>query len=118
MDKKTKPGEGSPILNEEVTPENPLKEIFVDYVGNKKQPEDDTVTVEMIIETLAEEFPEFLMVVAEENWIRGYHQALSDVEEGEKLYEEVHNSDDIDEDEEEQSGEISHEDLDEETISD
>ena len=28
------------------------------------------------------------MVVAEENWIRGYHQALSDAEEGEKLLKE------------------------------
>jgi hypothetical protein len=31
---------------------------------------------------MAEEFPEFLMVVAEENWIRGYHQALEDVDSG------------------------------------
>jgi hypothetical protein len=34
---------------------------------------------------MAEEFPEFLMALAEENWIRGYHQALNDVEEGERL---------------------------------
>ena len=41
--------------------------------------------MEMIVDALAEEFPEFLMVVAEENWIRGYHQAMTDVEMGEKL---------------------------------
>ena len=34
---------------------------------------------------MAEEFPEFLMVVAEENWIRGYQQALTDVSVGERL---------------------------------
>jgi hypothetical protein len=42
----------------------------------------------MIVEVVSQEFPEFLMAVAEENWIRGYHQALEDVETGEKLYKE------------------------------
>tara|TARA_R110000851_G_scaffold60526_2_gene139577 strand:+ start:184 stop:474 length:291 start_codon:yes stop_codon:yes gene_type:complete len=65
-----------------------LKGLLVDYVGDKQEPENDEVTVEMIINTLADEFPEFLMVVAEENWIRGYHQALTDVEAGQKIYEE------------------------------
>jgi len=65
-----------------------LKGLLVDYVGEKEKPENDEVTVEMIINTIAEEFPEFLLVIAEENWIRGYHQALSDVEIGQKLYEE------------------------------
>jgi len=37
---------------------------------------------------MAEEFPEFLMVLAEENWVRGYHQAINDMETGQKLYEE------------------------------
>ena len=45
----------------------------------------------MVIDVLAEEFPEFVMCISEENWIRGYQQALNDVEEGEKLYhEELH----------------------------
>tara|TARA_R110002020_G_scaffold463186_1_gene683122 strand:- start:1315 stop:1605 length:291 start_codon:yes stop_codon:yes gene_type:complete len=65
-----------------------LKGLLVNYIGEKEKPENDEVTVEMIINTIAEEFPEFLMVVAEENWIRGYHQALTDVEVGQKLYEE------------------------------
>ena len=39
----------------------------------------------MIVEVMAEEFPEFLMLVAEENWIRGYEQGLADVSEGERL---------------------------------
>ena len=46
------------------------------------------VTVEMIVETMAAEFPAFLLVVAEENWVRGYQQALDDVETGRKAAEE------------------------------
>ena len=63
-----------------------LKTWLVDYVGNKKNPEDNNVTVEMIIETISEEFPEFIFTIAEENWIRGYHQALTDAHDGEQLY--------------------------------
>ena len=37
--------------------------------------------IEMIIESMAKEFPEFVLALAEENWIRGYQQALSDVTE-------------------------------------
>jgi hypothetical protein len=75
----------NPDLEKEVMPENDLKILFVNYVGDKYKPENGQVTVEMIVEALAEEFPEFLMVVAEENWIRGYHQAMNDVEQGEGL---------------------------------
>ena len=60
----------------------------VEYVGEKNDPEDQLVTVEMIVGTLADEFPELVLAVAEENWTRGYHQALDDVELGEKLYKE------------------------------
>ena len=70
---------------EGVEKDSQLKEMLVDYVGEKHTPENEEVTVGMIVETLAEEFPEFLMVVAEENWIRGYHQAMHDVTEGERL---------------------------------
>ena len=28
------------------------------------------------------------MAVAEENWVRGYHQALSDVDAGQKMFDE------------------------------
>ena len=55
-----------------------LKEYMIDYVGNKHNPDTDDVTVDMVVETLAEEFPEFLLMVAEENYIRGYEQALMD----------------------------------------
>jgi|TARA_R110000824_G_scaffold99360_10_gene236728 disulfide oxidoreductase YuzD len=56
-----------------------LKEMLVDYVGNTLNPKNENVTVEMIIKVVAEEFPEFLLVVAEENYLRGYEQALTDV---------------------------------------
>ena len=78
-------------LDSPVEKTNILKGILVDYVGEKESPDNDEVTIEMIINTLAEEFPEFLLAVAEENWIRGYHQALADVEVGQKLYEEEKN---------------------------
>ena len=65
-----------------------LKEFLVEYVGNKKQPEDENVTVDLIMEVMADEFPEFVLALAEENFIRGYSQALTDVEVGQKLYQE------------------------------
>ena len=54
--------------------------MFVEYVGEKLQPENGEVTVEMIIDVLADEFPEFVLAVAEENFIRGYKQAFVDME--------------------------------------
>jgi len=84
----------NPDAVKKVEEENELKEFVVQYVGDKLQPENREVSVEMIVEAFAEDFPEFLMVVAEENWIRGYHQALHDVEEGEKLIKEQSEKDD------------------------
>jgi len=74
-------------LEEVVEPDNDLKNMLVEYVGEKNDPEDQLVTVEMIVGTLANEFPELVLALAEENWTRGYHQALDDVELGQKLYE-------------------------------
>lgn len=76
------------VLDEVVTPENELKTMLVNYVGEKQTPDGDQVTVEMIVEQLATEFPEFVLAVAEENFIRGYQQALTDVEVGRKAWEE------------------------------
>ena len=65
-----------------VAAENPLKQMLLEYVGNKFATEEDEgefeVTVQMIVETLAHEFPEFVMVMAEENWVRGYQQGIDD----------------------------------------
>tara|TARA_Y100000593_G_scaffold49681_1_gene93643 strand:- start:1164 stop:1436 length:273 start_codon:yes stop_codon:yes gene_type:complete len=75
-------------LDEVVEPDTHLKNMLVEYVGEQNDPEDKLVTVEMVIDTLTEEFPEVVLALAEENWVRGYHQALTDVEVGEKLYKE------------------------------
>tara|TARA_R100000900_G_scaffold94276_1_gene73130 strand:+ start:319 stop:576 length:258 start_codon:yes stop_codon:yes gene_type:complete len=66
------------LLREVVPTESELKEIIVNYVGNTIKPDTDEVTVEDIVDVFADQFPEFLLVLAEENWINGYTQALSD----------------------------------------
>lgn len=75
-------------LKKEVEVNNPLKEFIINYVGTKLSPEDEMVSLEMVVQVLADEFPEFMLAVAEENWIRGYYQALHDVEQGEKILKE------------------------------
>ena len=68
--------------------ESELKNYIVDYVGSKLSPEGGQVNVGMVVDVLAEEFPEFVLAVAEENWIRGYEQALADVDTGKQIAEE------------------------------
>ena len=74
--------------NNTVDNDNELKEYIINYVGNKLDPKDEQVTIGMIIDVLADDFPQLVLCLSEENWVRGYQQALSDVEEGEKLYNE------------------------------
>ena len=54
-------------LKQAVESENDIKNMIVEYVGEK--------------------LPEFVLAIAEENWVRGYQQGLSDVEDGQKLVE-------------------------------
>jgi hypothetical protein len=69
-----------------------LKDLLIEYVGtNNANVEKEEVTIENIIETLAIEFPEFLLPVAEENFIRGYQQAMNDVQIGEEIMNEEKN---------------------------
>ena len=77
----------NPVLSEILKSENDLKDILVQYVGKKLSPKDNSITVEMVVEVMAAEFPEFLLVIAEENFIRGYQQALDDAETGRKMME-------------------------------
>lgn len=65
-----------PVIPEE----SQLKEIVVNYVGNTLNPDNEDITVQQVIEVFAKEFPEFLLCLAEENWINGYTQALKDTE--------------------------------------
>ncbi len=94
-------------LKEKVLPENPMKQWLVNYVGetysmavekhNSEEQEkmewDGSVTVEMIVESMSLEFPEFVMALAEENFIRGYEQAIQDTLEGYKLADEAAQAD-------------------------
>jgi|6_EtaG_2_1085325.scaffolds.fasta_scaffold26711_2 hypothetical protein len=67
------------LLKKVVATDGELKEFLVNYTGNKILPEDDNITVEMIIETIASEFPELLLAIAEENYLRGYAKGLDDI---------------------------------------
>jgi hypothetical protein len=67
---------------ETVQKDNPMKTWLVDYVGEKMNAQNGEVTVDMIVEAMAAEFPDFVMLVAQENWLRGYQQALHDVDYG------------------------------------
>lgn len=66
----------NPMLGVVVQPDSDLKNMLVEYVGTKFDKED--VTVHMIAETIASEFPEFAWSYAEENYLRGYQQGLDD----------------------------------------
>ena len=81
----------NPGLHMTVAPENDLKNFLVEYVGEQLGPDDNNVTVEMIVDVMAREFPEFLLAVAEENWVRGYQQAIQDVDDGIRLKKENDN---------------------------
>jgi hypothetical protein len=60
--------------------DNQLKELFIQYVGEKLKPDNSEVNVEMCVQVLAEEFPDFILLVAQENFLRGYRQCLLDME--------------------------------------
>lgn len=66
------------ILQKVISIEGELKTLIVNYVGEKKNPKDGEVTLEMVINAIAEEFPEVLLTVAEENFLRGYEVGLND----------------------------------------
>jgi len=79
IDFKDKEESENPTLSEVVEQDTPLKSWLVEYAGEKHSPEGGEVTVGMIVDTMAEEFPDFVLAVAEENWIRGYQQAFYDL---------------------------------------
>lgn len=66
------------ILKAKVESDTFLKRWLIQYVGEKCNPEDDIVTVEMVVKVFADEFPQALIAVAEENYLRGYKQAIVD----------------------------------------
>ena len=68
-------------LNDVIEESEGLKGILTEYVGNKLNPKDGNVTIDMLVETMSSDFPELILVLAEENYIRGYQQALDDMQE-------------------------------------
>jgi len=66
----------NPMLAMPVQPDSELKTFLVGYTGQKFDKEQ--VTVNMIAETLAIDFPEFAFAYAEENFLRGYQLGLED----------------------------------------
>ena len=68
----------NPMLAMAVGKDSKLKEMLVEYVGTKLDNEE--VTVNMIAEVLAAEFPEFVFAFAEENFLRGYQLGLDDAD--------------------------------------
>jgi len=68
----------NPMLSMPVHPDSKLKGLLVEYVGKKLMPENEEVTVNMIAEVLATDFPEFAFAYAEENFLRGYQLGLED----------------------------------------
>ena len=58
--------------------ESKLKEVIINYVGETVHPDEPNVTVEDVVSIFADEFPEFLFVVAQENFLNGYKQGLQD----------------------------------------
>ena len=68
----------NPMLAMTVGKDSKLKEMLVEYVGTKLSKEE--VTVHMIIEVMAAEFPDFVFAFAEENFLRGYQLGLDDAD--------------------------------------
>jgi hypothetical protein len=67
----------NPLLAMTTDPnESELKDYLVGFVGTKLDKEE--VTVNMIAEVLALEFPEFVFAFAEENFLRGYQLGIDD----------------------------------------
>jgi len=71
----------NPVLEQQMNVDvsSELKGLIIEYTGNKLIPEDNQVTAEMVIHVLADEFPEIVLAIAEENFFRGYEQALTDM---------------------------------------
>ena len=76
--KTEKQAHQNPMLAMTVKGDSELKKMLVDYVGAKLDNEE--VTVNMIAEVMAAEFPEFVFAFAEENFLRGYQLGLDDAD--------------------------------------
>ena len=69
----------NPELEKTIETTSGLKQLIVNYIGDRLSATEE-VTVDMAVQVFSAEFPEFLMAIAEENFLRGYQQALDDLE--------------------------------------
>ena len=81
MSEKTTPASTTPQENPLLAlpskeKDSKLKNYLINYTGTFL--DEENVTVNMIAEVLAAEFPEFTFAFAEENFIRGYEIGLND----------------------------------------
>jgi hypothetical protein len=72
------------LSQQKIESDTELKNLFINFVGDRFNPPNNEVTVEMCVELFAQEFPEFLLLVAQENFLRGYAQCLRDMENSEE----------------------------------
>jgi len=68
------------ILDKVIEVRNELQEDLVRHAGSRINQQEDQVTIGQVIGVLASEFPELVITIAEENWIRGYKQGLEDAQ--------------------------------------
>ena len=80
LDGETMSEKDDSYLQKIVTIDGELKCKIVDYVGEKLNPEKGEVTLEMVVAVMAEEFPELLLSIAEENFLKGYEKGLNDLD--------------------------------------
>lgn len=57
-----------------------LAGLILQYIASRSDSEEGEITFEQALEVFADEFPEFVMLIAEENFMRGYHQGLTDAQ--------------------------------------
>jgi len=69
----------NPDLDTFIEDTSGLRQLVINYIGDHLEVAEE-VTIDMAVEVFAAEFPEFLIAVAEENFLRGYEQALTDIE--------------------------------------
>ncbi len=80
-------------LLKDIDQSSPIRKLIVEYVGTKNNSTE--VSLEMIIQVLLNEFPELPITIAEDGFIRGYQQGLSDIEQFDKEFEEAMKATDV-----------------------
>ena len=54
-----------------------LRNTIIQTAGERHNPKNGEVTVDMIVQTLAEDFPEIVLAIAEENYLKGFEEGVN-----------------------------------------